>query len=103
MQESYAAFWDDADEIRTGRMRIAQANKLCLRERNAEAKRLRQEGRKVVCSALSGQLRQYWGLGEPCGHGQFLGTYLARQTLILRVACQRCECIVGRHSFNSLR
>ena len=67
MQRSYAALWDYADEVRSGRMSIAEANKLCLRERNAEAKKLRQQGRKVLCSTLSGQLRQYWGLGEPCG------------------------------------
>jgi hypothetical protein len=67
VQRSYAALWDYADEIRSGRTSIAEANKLCLSERNAEAKRLRQEGHKVVCSTLSGQLRQYWGLGVPCG------------------------------------
>ena len=67
MQRSFAALWDYADEIRTGRMSIAHANKVCLGERNAEAKRLREQGQKVACSTLSGQLRQYWGLGEPCG------------------------------------
>lgn len=67
MQMSYAALWDYATEIRNGQMTVAQATKLCLRQRNEEAKRFRQQGRKVICSTLSGQLRQYWGLGEPCG------------------------------------
>ncbi len=67
MQRSYAALWDYADEIRTGRMSIIEANKLCLKERNTEAKRLRQQGQRVSCFTLSGQMRQYWGLGDPCG------------------------------------
>ena len=66
-QKTYGALWDYAQEIRAGRLTVAQATIYCLSDRNREAKALRKQGFKVLCGSLPNQLRPYWGWQDPCG------------------------------------
>lgn len=67
MQIAFGALWVFAEEIRSGEMSVEQASKLCMKKAAAEAKEQRKQGRKASRCTLRGQLRQYWGFGEPCG------------------------------------
>ncbi len=42
-------------------------NKQALAARNKLARELRSQGRKVLCYTLTGQMRKYSSLGQPCG------------------------------------
>ena len=66
-QQSFMALWDYREEVKSGSMSVKTASKLCLQARNARAKQLRANGVRVHCFTLAGQIRQYWGLGDPCG------------------------------------
>jgi hypothetical protein len=50
------SFWGNVDY---------PSNKLALLARNAKAKELRQQGKKVICFTLANQWRKYDGLGQP--------------------------------------
>jgi len=67
VQRSYAALWDYADEIRTGRMSLREANDRCRQKRDSLARRAWLDGWATTCRDESGHTREYWGPGEPCG------------------------------------
>lgn len=68
-QESFGALFTEpfASSIREGRMSVADASMKCKALRDELAREYKSEGRQIRSWTLSGQLRQYWGLGKPCG------------------------------------
>lgn len=66
-QITKGALWEYAQDIRDGGLTIAQAEQACKDEINLLYKIAKKEGRKASRFTLRGQLRQYWGFGDPCG------------------------------------
>jgi hypothetical protein len=55
-QQSFSRLWEGY-----------ATDKDALKARNEAAKRLRSEGKRVVCSTLRNQLKKYDGFGQPNG------------------------------------
>jgi|LakMenEpi03Aug12_release.lakeMendotaPanAssembly.Ray.scaffolds.fasta_scaffold1811714_2 hypothetical protein len=64
---AYSVGWGTPTDETTETNRPIISNQQAKVMRDAEWKRLKKEGRNVKRSVLRGQLRQYWGLFNPCG------------------------------------
>ena len=66
-QFSFAALWDFAEDIKTGRLAVAEAGERCKALAASKAKELRAAGWTVKQWTLKAQTREYWNMGNPCG------------------------------------
>ena len=67
-QRMFDALWEEpySSQIRVGQLSVSQAEKLIVAEVNKFCKELRARGISYSRSC-SRQLREWWGLGVPCG------------------------------------
>lgn len=66
--ESYSVLWGYGNHRATRDYSPFKTNLEARQFRDAVYKEMRKRGIKARRYTLTGQVRQYWGFGDPCGH-----------------------------------
>lgn len=66
-QQSFSRLWGNPWENSTREKRVYQSDDEAKKARDAHYRELLKEGYRAHRETLKGQLRKYWGLGDPCG------------------------------------